>query len=255
MRGLLIKDFYCLRKQLVNYGFIIVGVIVISVMFVLSYNFGNIHDGFVQIVESGQNTEAVVIQIARGAVLMFMLIPIACTADLSNLFTDDEKASFYKVAAVLPVSIGKRVACRFLTGYLFIAVGVAVDLIMTVILSSLTDIIPFGKFCGVIVTFASLMLMYISMFILLAYVLGNGKIAYAGAIPVLIGVAVYILFNWAKLTAFITGVNDSVLSELYVQATEFMFRKSYILFLAAIVVSGAAYPMAVYIAERKRGVA
>lgn len=255
MRGLLIKDFFCLKKQLVNYGFVIVGVIVISVMFVLSYNFGNIHAGFTQIVESGQNTEAVIIQMARGAMLMFMLIPIACTADLSNLFTDDENASFYKVAASFPVSISKRVACRFITGYLFIAIGVAVDLIMTVVLSSLTDIISLGKFCGVIVTFASLMLMYISLFILLAYFLGNGKITYANVIPLLIGAAIYITVNFDKLRDFITGANDSALWELYDQATEFIFHKSYILLLAAILVSGGSYFAAVHIAVRKRGVA
>ena len=255
MRGLLIKDFYCLKKQLTNYGFIIVGVVAISIMFVLSYNFGNIHAGFTQIIESGQNTETVVIQMARGAMLMFMLIPIACTADLSNLFTDDENASFYKVAATFPVSIRKRVACRFITGYLFIALGAAVDLAMTVILSSLTDIISFGKFCSVIVTFASLMLIYISMFILLAYFLGNGKITYANVIPLFIGAAIYVSANFDKLKDFITGVNDSALWELYNRATEFMYHRSYILLIAAIIVSGGTYFAAVHIAVRKRGVA
>lgn len=255
MKGLLIKDFFCLKKQLINYGFVIIGVIVISIMFVLSYNFGNIHAGFTQIIQSGQNTETVVTQMARGAMLMVMLIPIACTADLSNLFTDDENASFYKVAASFPVSIEKRVACRFIAGYLFIAIGVAVDLIMMVILSSLTDIISFGKFCGTIITFASLILIYISIFILLAYLLGNDKITYANVIPLLIGVAIYASANFDKLKDFLTGINDSALWELYDQATEFIFHKSYILFIAAIIISGTSYFAAVYIAERKRGVA
>lgn len=252
MRGLLIKDFYCLKKQLINYGFIIVGVVAISIMFVLSYNFGNIHAGFAEMVDSGQNTDADIGQIARNAMLLFMLIPIACAADLSHLFTDDENASFYKVAAAFPVSIGKRVACRFISGYLYIAIGVAVDLIMTVILSSLTDIISFGKFCGVIVTFASLILMYVSMVILLVYFLGSGKITYANVIPLLIGISVFVFANFDKVKDFMTNVNDNA---LYDQVTEFMFHRSYILFIAAIIVSGTAYLMSVYIAGRKRGVA
>lgn len=255
MRGLLIKDFYCLKKQLINYGFIIVGVIAISIMFVLSYNFGNIHAGFAEMVDSGQNTEADIEQIARSAMLLFMLIPIACAADLSHLFTDDENASFYKVAASFPVSTGKRVACRFIAGYLFIAIGVAVDLIMTVILSSLTDIISFGNFCGVIVAFASFILMYISMFILLVYSLGSGKITYANVLPLLIGVAVFVFTNFDKVKDFMTSVDDNALLELYDQVTAFMFQRSYILFIAAIIVSGAAYLAAVHIAGRKRGVA
>lgn len=255
MRGLLIKDFFCLKKQLTNYGFVIAGVIVISVMFILSYNYGNIHAGFAQMVESGQNTEADILQFTGFALLLFMLIPIACTADLSNLFTDDENASFYKVASAFPLSIGKRVACRFITGYLFIAVGVAVDLIMTVILSALTDIVSFGEFCGVIITFASFMLMYISLFILSAYFLGSGRITYAYVIPLLIGGAVCVFAGFGKLRDFVTGVNDHALSELYDQAVGFMFHRSYILFIAAVIVSGGAYFAAVQLAGRRRGVA
>ena len=254
MRGLLIKDFFCLKKQLVNYGFIIVGVIVISIMFVLSYNFGNIHAGFEQIMKSGQNSETDVMRIARSAMLIFMLMPLACTADVVNLFMDDEKASFYKVAASFPVSIAKRVACRFITGFLFIVIGVAVDIIMTVILSFMTDIISFGMFCGVIISYASLMLMYISLCILSAYFLGNEKNTYISVIPLLIGAAAYAAVNFDKLNDFITGVNDGALLELYDQAVDIIFHKSYILFIAAIIISCECFFVSIYIAGRKRGV-
>lgn len=255
MKGLLIKDFFCLKKQLTNYVFIIVGVIVISVLFVLSYNFGNIHAGFEEMVDSGQNAESDIAMIATTALLLFMMIPLACTGDITNLFTDDENASFYKVASALPISIGKRVACRFLAGYLFIAVGMAVDFVMTVILSALTDIISFGKFCGVIVTFSSIMLMYVSLLILLMYVLGNGRSAYAGAIVLFLGAAVYVLANLSRFQAFMLGSDENALLDLYEQTTDFIFHKSYILLIAAVVLSGAAYLAAVQTANRKRGVA
>ncbi|MCM1186955.1 MAG: ABC-2 transporter permease [Lachnoclostridium sp.] len=255
MKGLLIKDFFCLKKQLTNYVFIIVGVIVISILFVLSYNFGNIHAGFMEMVESNQNAESDITLIARSALLLFMMIPIACTGDITNLFTDDENASFYKIASALPISIGKRVACRFLAGYLFIAIGMVVDFILTIILSSLTDIISFGKFCGVIVTFSSVMLMYISLLILLMYILGNGKSTYAGTIPLFLGAAVYVLANFDKFKAVMTGSNENALLDLYKQTTDFIFYKSYILFIAAVILSGGAYLAAVQTAKRKRGVA
>ena len=255
MRGLFIKDFFCLKKQLINYAFIIVGVVVISILFVLSYNFGNIHAGILKMLDSGEGTQADVAQLASVALLFFMLIPIACTGDITNLVTDDENASFYKVAAALPVSIRKRVASRFITGYLFIVIGVAIDFIMTIVLSSLTDIISFGKFCGVIVSFASIMVMYISLFILLVYFLDKGSTVYANIIPLLIGVVIYIAANFDRLKGFLFGSDENALSDLYYQATGFMFHKSYILLIAAIIVSGGAYFAAVYIAGRKRGVA
>lgn len=255
MKGLLIKDFFCLKKQLINYGFIIVGVIVISIMFVLSYNFGNIHAGFMEMIDSGQNTEAGINIIASNALLLFMLIPIACTGDITNLITDDENASFYKVASTLPVSISKRVASRFIAGYLFIAIGVVTDLIMTVILTSLTGIISFGKFCGVIITFTSVMMVYISLFILFVYILGKGKTTYANILPLLFGVIICVCAAFNKIRAFLTDTDENALMDLYNQTTGYMFHKSYILFIAAVIISGGAFFAAVRIAERKRGVA
>lgn len=255
MKGLLIKDFFCLKKQLINYGFIIVGVIVISVMFVLSYNFGNIHAGFTEMVDSGQNTGESITIIASNAMLLFMLIPIACTGDITNLVIEDEKASFYKVASALPVSVGRRVACRFMAGYLFIVLGAAVDLILSVILSSLTDVISLEKYCGVIITFASVMMVYISLFILFTYILGKGKTIYANILPLLIGLLVCICVSFNKIKAFLTDIDDNALMDLYNRTTDFMFYRSYILLIAAIIISGSAYFAAVYIAKRKRGVA
>lgn len=253
MKGLLIKDFFCLKKQLINYIFVIVGVVVISILFVLSCNFGNIHAEFAGLVDSGQGTEENVMQITSVSLLLFMLIPLACTGDITNLITDDENASFYKVASALPVSIAKRVASRFLTGYLFIATGMVVDLVMTVILSSLTDIISFGKFCGVIVTFASIMMMYVSLFILLVYFLGKGKTTYASVSVIVFGAVLYVLTHLDRFKAFILDSDDHALSDIYSRTTEFMFHKSYMMFIAAIIISGAAYVAAVHIAGRKRG--
>lgn len=255
MKGLLIKDFYCLKKQLINYGFVIVGVIVVSVLFVLSYNFGNIHARFQGLIASGQSSEARVTMIASNALLLFMLIPIACTGDITNLITDDEKASFYKVASALPISISKRLACRFIAGYLFIAIGVVVDLLISIVLSSLTEVISFTKFCGVIISFASLMMMYVSLFLLLVYVLGKGKTAYASVIPLLAGVVLYGGANYDRLIAFLTDSDGNALMGLYQRTTEFIFYKSYLLLIAALIVSVGAYLAAVLIVKRKRGVA
>lgn len=255
MRGLLIKDFYCLKKQLINYLFVIVGVIVVSILFVLSYNFGNIHAQFTRLIDSGESSEAGVTMIASSALLLLMLIPIACTGDITNLITDDEKASFNKIASALPVSIGRRVASRFLAGYLFIVIGAAVDLVMSIVISSLTGIISLGKFCGVIISFASIMMMYSSLFLLLAYALGKGKTAYAGAAPLLAGVVAYGRIHFDRLRAFLMDNDDDALMEIYQRTTEFMFCRSYLLLLAAIIISVGAYAAAVFIAKKKRGVA
>lgn len=254
MRGLLIKDFFCLKKQLTTYAFIIAGVIAVSIMFVLSYRFGNIHAGFLEMVESGESTQTEVVSIASAALLLFMMLPIACTGDIGNLFLDDEKASFYKVASSLPISVRKRVACRFIAGILFIAIGFLVDLIMTLILSSLTDVISFQEFLGVMVSFASIMLMYISLLILFMYLLGNKKNTYASVFVLLIGLVVYVLINWNKIRVIVFRSDDSAIMDVYYGTVDFIEHRFYILFLFSLLVLSSSYMMAVKIANRKRGV-
>ena len=42
MKGLIIKDIFCLKKQIVTFAFIISGVVAVAVMFALSGQFGNL---------------------------------------------------------------------------------------------------------------------------------------------------------------------------------------------------------------------
>lgn len=240
MKGLIIKDFFCLKKQLINYVFVIVGVIAVSVLFVLSCRFGNI-------ASYGQASEIDIAQLAGLALLLFMLVPLACTGDISNLFADDEKASFYKVASSLPVSVSKRVASRYIAGLFFIVIGFVVDLVMTIVLSALTDVISFGEFIGVIVSFTSLMIMYLSILILCMSLLGKGYRSYANIIPVVVGVGLYAVINLDKLG------DTRDLPKLYYQTVEFIEHKSYILLFAAMLLLISSYAATVYLSRRKRG--
>ena len=42
MKGLIIKDIMCLRKQLITFIYVLIAVSVISVMYVLSARYGNL---------------------------------------------------------------------------------------------------------------------------------------------------------------------------------------------------------------------
>ena len=98
-------------------------------------------------------------------------------------------------------------------------------------------------------------MVYISLFILFTYILGKGKTTYANILPLLIGLLVCICVSFNKIKAFLTDTDDNALMDLYNRTTDFMFYRSYILLIAAIIISGSAYFAAVYIAKRKRGVA
>lgn len=255
MKGLIIKDFFCLKKQLINYGFILVGVVAIAVMFVLSYKFGNIHAGMTSMVAEGEVNDSQIVTIASMALLLFMLIPIACTGDITILFTDDANASFYKVASSLPVTTNQRVASRFITGFLFIGIGVVVDLLMTVVISGITDIISFSNFCGLILSFASLMTIYISLVIALMYLFGNAAATYANIVPIIMFVMVGIAANWGKLRAVLVSDGDEAIFDFYNDFMDFVYHKYYVLIIAAVIIAAGSYLASVFIADKKKEVA
>ena len=246
MKGLLIKDFYCLKKQLTTYCFIIAGVIVLSILFVLSCKFGNIRAGFDGMVASGECSQADVAQLASMALTLFMLLPIACTGDIFSLFQDDETASFYKLAAALPISIPQRILSRFIVGG---------DFLMTIVLSNLTDIVSFGEFMGMILSFASVMIMYMSLLILFMHLLGRGKGTYANVLPLLIGIGTVVALGFDKLKKIIVESDDAALQALCQDVKMLITQKAYLLVMIAVIILVCSYGFSVILEKRKRGVA
>ena len=116
MKGLIIKDIMCLKKQLTTFAYIIAGVVVISILYVLSSRFGNLAKAGVALLDENNNMSQVDVKNLGSMVLvMFMLIPIVSVGDMLNVFIADGKAGFFKVSASLPVSMKKRMLSRFLT--------------------------------------------------------------------------------------------------------------------------------------------
>ena len=54
MKGLVIKDLMCLRKQGIVFMYVVIATVVLAVMFVLSSQFGNIYIGNQQMIAENQ---------------------------------------------------------------------------------------------------------------------------------------------------------------------------------------------------------
>ena len=124
-------------------------------------------------------TQVDVKNLGSMVLIMSMLIPIVSVGDMVNVFIADGKAGFFKVSASLPVSMKKRMLSRFLTIYALFVIGATVDIVLAMVLSSLTDIMGFGSFLGIIVSSASLLSIYSAFLILYCVILGYGKEQYA----------------------------------------------------------------------------
>ena len=258
---MMIKDIMCLKKQLTVFVYVIIGVLVVSVMYVLSAKFGNIAMAGREMLASNDMTLVDVKNLATGALVLFMMLPIATVGDMANVFVADGKAGFARLAGALPISLKKRLLSKYLTIYALFGLGAVVDIVFAFLLSVLTDIITFAEFVGIIVSAASLMSIYSAFVIFYCVLLGYGKEEYAQIGSLLsMGLAFCLIrFDLLKnifkdIAAGGSGEEQSISELMIWQELDFIKEKSWILFVIAVLVCVLSYVASLLVAERKRGV-
>ncbi|MCQ2483189.1 MAG: ABC-2 transporter permease [Clostridia bacterium] len=257
MKGLIIKDFMCLRRQQsVMFLYTIIVTIILSVMFVLSSNHGNISHVMDGLMADSSFTASDVEHVVVDEIIVFMLLPFALVLDVSSIILADNKAGFSKVAACLPVTLSQRVLARFMSIGLLSVIGMAIDLIMVILLSVFTDIAGFMTLLGIMVSLACLMLILSFLTIMFSFLLGSGKEEYAQLASVFTIIVVVLLFNIKSIVSIFKSSSPDVTS--YIKSlnsvTDFLADKSYVMLIAMLVVCGFCYLGSVKIAENKRGI-
>lgn len=259
MKGLIIKDLMCLRKQRFTFIYIVISVLVVSVMYVLSSQFGNMAMANQGMMTENDMTEVDINNLSTMVLIVFMLLPISMVGDVSAVFAADGKAGFFNVSSVMPVSIEKRVLSKYITISLFFGIGMAVDLIIAFILSIFTNIISFKEFLGIIVVEASAMFIYGALMCVYMFILGYGKESYAILCSVLTIVLVLVLLNFGRLkTGFASiFIEQSDIAEFnpLELVTDFIWKYDAVAFPVAVMTGILSYVLSVVIEKRKRGIA
>lgn len=250
------KDLMCLRKQRVIFAYTIAAVLALSIMYVLSARFGNIAAANQTMMTDNQLSDIDIKNISTVALILFMLLPIAMVGDVTTIFRMDGKAGFSSVSSVLPLSIGKRVMAKYLTVFIMFGIGILVDLVISLILSVLTDIISFADFLGIILSAASLMSIYGALAIVFCFLFGYGKEDYAivGSWAVILITAILANIKKVKLIFASTVATNSDSVDFISNFLDFIKQKYFVLFAIAVIVITASYFVSVEIAKRKRGV-
>ena len=249
MKGLIIKDLYCLKKQFVMFAFIITGVVAVAIMFVLSEQFGNLKETVAGMTEAGFDIASMV----KISVMFFMLLPLVCTGNIADSFADDKAASFYKTAASLPVSSEKRVLSKFVTAVLFLAVGLAVDIAMAAVISSVSDIILFSKCAGTLVSLSACMLIFMSCVILLNY--AGVPSMYSTFIPLGIAGILILALKMKDIVNALTSDDVSSVARTFRALINALESRPHIFILIAAATAVVCWFASVWFAKRKRGVA
>ena len=256
MKGLIIKDMMCLRKQRITFFYITFCVVVLSVMYVLSAKFGNIAIALQMTQTENHLGDIDVKNISTNVLLLFMLLPIAMVGDVVIIVTADEKADFEKLSAAMPISLEKRVLARYISVGLMTGMGVLVDVILAFGLSLLTDIVSFREFLGIIITAASVMVLHGTLTILYHFLFGFGKENYAqlaAVFSILLGMGIA-KRSAIKQICLQLILNTELDRDRIASAMHFVKYQSYILLLISLVVSAVSYCLALLVAKKKRGI-
>ncbi len=265
MKGLILKDLICLRKQLIVFTYVVVSVFVIAVMFVCSVQYGNIALSERKMLADGlYGAGFSMTDIYRMILALFMLLPIASIGDMANVFEADGKAGFSKVSSVMPLSVGQRVLARYITIFVMLVIGVLVDLLIAFVLSLFTDLVSFGDFFGMILSAGSLMSIYSAIVIILCFLFGYGKEDRARIVALLSMALVFVLFHLEKTKAIFMdltmgtedaeGPDGSLWMDTVNSLIVYIKDRFYLLVLLAIAVIVGSYSLSVVIAQKKRGV-
>ncbi len=186
MRGLIIKDFYCLRKSLKTFILVAAGVIMTAVMFVLSCRSGNLAAARTEIGLEDPAMADMLEQASELVIWFMLLIPIAFLGNLAECFKEDARVGFRKILSAMPLSPWEMVGSRYLTCLLFAAVSMGVSAVAAVFISSVEDSYLFGKLFALILTFGAGFLIYMSLSMFLIYFLGSCRADLIQIIPLVL---------------------------------------------------------------------
>lgn len=253
MKGLVIKDLMCLRKQGIIFMYVVIATVVLAVMYVLSSKFGNIYIGNQQMIAENELSGVDIKNLSTLMLVFFMMLPIALVGDVATVFMYDGKAGFGNVSSVLPLPVYKRVMAKYLTVLMMFGIGVGVDLIISFILALLTDMVTYTEFLGIILSFASVMSIYGSLTILFCLVLGYGKESYAQFASIFIMGVAALTVNRKKIYLFMSTTDGDAVSDVVNDLMEFIKHRFYILLAIAVFTMLLSYLGSVIAAKRKRG--
>ena len=251
MKGLIIKDLMCLRKMRATFVFVTVSSFVITVMALISARIGNIALAEKEFLAGGTDIPMSPVHVLWYAVAVMVLLPLASIGDsLTLAFEADKNSGFANVAGALPLSVKQRVTARFITMFLTCGTGTVISLALSFILSMFTDIMTLGDFAGLVLSAASLILIFSALEMILIFLLKMKNTDYVRIISLLIMAAAFIASSLGRIINAVRAMNPT---GLITDGLLFLENRWNILVAAAAVCLLVSYFVSTGIAERKRG--
>lgn len=253
MRGLITKDMYCLKKNLKIFFSVTIGIMVLSVLFIISSKYGNVARGMAQMQREEKFGNKMVVSIYQGVIWLTLFIIIAFIGMIIECFKEDRKAGFRKQLLSMPISSNKIVFSRYVSCMLFSIVSIVAALISAFCVSIATDLFSFGKLAGCVISFAAILLIYMSIVMCLIYLFGSEYADIIQCVPVIL----LLIGLMIKFQGIIDKISDAQFEKLFSgiikDLSYFMINKWYLLLGIAIACMGISYVISCIFFNDRRG--
>lgn len=247
MKGLFIRDYYTLKAYMKQCFLVTAGVVLVAVLFFISSRHGNIAKAIVSMEQEGEMAAKEFYALIKVSVNMILLIPLAYMETGITCFHADEEAHFSKVLYSLPVTDKEIVGSRYLSNLFFAVVSLVGAILAGICVCLTSDYFKVTEIMGNIITIFSLLLIYTSANLVLAYLVGY-KIAGNIMVGILMGI-------WILCIPLVAQLSEEKMMKLVRELPSLMQEKCGIFLLVAIGVCVISYFVSLRIVEKKGGVA
>lgn len=253
MKGLICKDYYCLKKEIHMFFGITIGVIVMAVLFTLSSKYGNVAKSVAEMSKEDPLGEELFYQLYRTAIWLVLFIPMAFTGNVVDCFKADKEAGFSKTLFSLPIKPAYIVGSRYIACMLFAVVGFIGSAVAAFCVSQATDQFTFSGLLSVVLTFGAILTADMGIVMMLLYGLGTEKADIIQSVPIIVAIVIMIVYVYGSLGKVPQDEVDAWVLKMGENVNDFLNQNGVLFALAALVILGITYFISVKIVEKRRG--
>jgi len=252
MKGLLLKDYYCMKHNLISFLCLTIGVIVIGVLFAVSIHHGNMADVVeTMVVEEGVTAESVY-DLFRLGVWLVLLIPLAYVGNVIDCFKVDQSANFGKQIFSMPVKPIQMVGARYLACLLYAGLSFVGSFFAAICVSFAANQYPLSELLTVTITFGAVLLIYLSIVMVLLYSFGTQYADTIQTVPILAVMIVGAIYTIVKMEHLSGEQEDAFMSNIWGCIKGFLTQYTGILCIIALVILVLSFFASVKIVEKRR---
>lgn len=252
MKGLLLKDYYCMKSNLFSFLCLIIGVVVIGVMFAISIQHGNMADVVKDLTEEQGMSIELGYDLFRAGVWLILMLPMAYVGNVIDCFKADMSASFGKSLFSMPMKASQIVGARYLACLLYAGISFLGSLLAALCVSGATKYYPLSELLMVCATFGALFIIYLSIVMMLLYLLGTRHADNIMSAPLFLVVGVGIVYAMLKMENMGGAEEDAFFANIWENIKDLLIQYTGILCVIAVASLVVCFVVSVKIVEKRR---